>query len=281
MKFKIISDRSLYPLRNFRTVQEYGSTIKSANIPFDLVEHLQRYNNRNEPLEWLDAGCGLRVALHTGINLHRGYIRGTGIDCCDDYKYMSSDDADRIEQNIRNQPHVPLRYNHQLNIRACELDPDICFIQGDIGSMSLNKRFNLITSIFVLQYSQDPFSDWVNLFNHLAPNGLLLTNLIIPETNSDIVKMYSRFIAMIQTLGISADIYVSPSRKEDGTSRYRVYMLARLTNQINLKLSFTSKEVEAKEICTPLEEPFSIFSVSYKNVEVSLNNSDKLIKISI
>ncbi|OVE82355.1 hypothetical protein BVY03_01075, partial [bacterium K02(2017)] len=103
-------------------------------------------NNKGKTI--LDAGCGVGLS---SMALFGDYLKH--------YDYTGVDNSDSV--NIAQKDLAKLTKKYQI-------------IKDDITEMQLNKKFDYILSEGVIHHTNDPYKTFINLINHLKPQGTIL-----------------------------------------------------------------------------------------------------------
>lgn len=162
-------ERNLFDYTINLQIRELAKPLKDESFYTDgLLKIIKDTIDRKGKAVWVDLGCGNGVALRDAkLKLEEaGY----------DPNSLITYGVDILPQNHK-------LIKEKILLKPKEYSPSLLsknyapnFIKHDISSVLLPQNADLITSVHVLQWSNDPLKIFENAYNQLNPEGILILN---------------------------------------------------------------------------------------------------------
>ena len=138
------------------------------------------------------------------------------------------------------------------------------FKRGDIQTVELPERSDLITSFFTLRFVKDPIKAFINLYNQLKAGGTMLVTVTIPN-DSDMEKSFQHIVERLRDEGY-ADVEMKENERVFSND-IKMYVI-RLDKLKEDNFVSDLVYVASKEVTVGVnDKTVAVFSSKYKSAE--------------
>lgn len=202
-----------------RTLIFYNTVAKHFIATSPLLENgvsglLQEFVIKNykagKKTNYLDAGGGVGCAATEASIKYGPY--GLNAFVVDLERLEASDiQTDQIK-SIR-------KYELEQGLHEDLLSRQFRFVQGNVETVKMPEKMDIITTLSVLGYTDDPLKAIVNLYNNLKNGGVLVALYWVNSKHKDSFEAYYGFFEALEELGATVTVKtVAPNRHEKAHS---------------------------------------------------------------
>ena len=255
-----------------RSAQDYRDNLYHAGL-LDIFEFIKATIKRKGKFRYYDAGTGLGVAP-TEIKIL--YPREADV--------YGSDIDDKTVENIGENVLKGLyeRFTPEEAKKYFSGKRTFRYETGDVSEKKFLDEsgqpvlMDLITSLYVLQYTKDPFKAWLNLFHQLADGGVFVSQLLFFNDEQGLKNLaaYRAIFSAMQDAGIKVQMS-APFVNEKG--EISMFISAARTGEQEIRLNIAVDAINEVEVQAFDENrTYTVYEVSY----VGLGAPQQIVQVS-
>ena len=235
---RIVSEELEGPIyRVTRDISVYDAMIQMdlpSGVP-TLTDSIKAHIESGKKTNYLDAAGGIGCAA-TEVQIKYGN-QGLQSFVVDVNEWKTSDLTEAQKERA-------IRSGQKRGIENI-LSRNFSFIKGDIETIQLPEKMDIITCIAVLQYLDNPLQAVINLYNQLNKNGVLFTGITAPKEHEAALQSFMNVLDYLSSLGATVH-YQKRFIAEENIYLLGVYILK--NNEQSLTLNLRPSEPIATEI---------------------------------